>query len=165
MQTADFWIEKLELIAHPEGGWFRESYRSQEVIPQEALPERFSGERSFSTAIYFLLTAKTFSAFHRIKQDEMWHFYDGAPLTLYIIDKTGRRTDVVLGHDVQNGEQLQVVVKAGSLFAASVHSGFTLSGCTVAPGFDFADFEMPARPELVRQYPQHQTLIERFTGE
>ncbi len=165
MTTARHWIESLKLIRHPEGGWYRETYRSPEVIARTALPSRFGGDRVFSTAIYFLLEGDDFSALHRIKADEVWHFYDGQPLTVHVIDPDGRYTSVRLGRDVAAGEQLQAVVPAGNLFGATSAGpgSFALVGCTVAPGFDFADFEMPGREELCRLYPQHRAVIERLT--
>jgi len=165
--NAQQWIQALELRRHPEGGWFREIYRASETIPRTGLPSRFTGERQFSTAIYFLLDRGDFSALHRIKQDEIWHFYDGAPLTIHMIDADGRRSSTTLGRDVQAGETLVAVVKAGTLFGAVVTDveRYTLVGCTVAPGFDFADFEMPGRAELLERYPQHEELIKRLTRE
>jgi predicted cupin superfamily sugar epimerase len=165
MSGAKRWIDGLRLRRHPEGGWFRESYRSEEVIAAAALPPRFSGDRAFSTAIYFLLDGAGFSALHRIKQDEVWHFYDGSSLTVHVIDPVGLYTAVTVGRNLEAGEVPQAVVKAGCFFGATVSSGrsYSLVGCTVAPGFDFADFEMPAREELCRLYPQHRQVIERLT--
>ena len=164
MKDANYWIDKLELRCHPEGGYFKETYRSHEVIPKNALPDRFTGDRVFSTCIYFLLNKRNFSAFHIIKQDEIWHFYEGSSLTLHIIDQEGTYSALNLGREIDNGESLQAVVKAGCLFAAAIDNPetFSLVGCTVAPGFEFADFEMPDRNKLVRLHPEHRELIERF---
>ncbi len=160
--TANEWIEKLELLPHPEGGWFCEVYRSHEYIMQDALPERFGGARVFSTAIYFLLNAGEISRLHRIRQDEVWHFYDGDPLLLHQIDPEGTHTEQLVGN---SGEALPLaVVPAGNFFGAEVSgNGYSLVGCTVAPGFDFADFEMPSRDELYQQFPQHGELIQKLT--
>jgi predicted cupin superfamily sugar epimerase len=165
MDDAQRWIEKLELEPHPEGGWFREFYRSEESIPHSGLPDRFPGTRNFSTAIYYLLGGSDFSALHRIRQDELLHYYDGASLTIHIIDPDRTYSKVVLGRRIEAGETLVAVVKAGCLFGAEVNnpSSFTLIGCTVAPGFDFADFEVPGRDELLAEYPDHRALIERLT--
>ena len=165
MKKADYWIDKLDLQPHPEGGYFKETYRSHEVIPKNALPERFGGDRVFSTCIYFLLNKKNFSAFHVIKQDEIWHFYEGSSLTLHIIDQDGNYSTLKLGREFENGESLQAVVKAGCLFAAAIDNkdSYSLVGCTVAPGFEFADFEMPSRHELVKRHPEFREVIERFT--
>jgi predicted cupin superfamily sugar epimerase len=165
MSDADQWIYGLKLSRHPEGGYFRETYRSEEAVAKDALPARFGGDRAFSTAIYFLLVGDDFSALHRIKQDEVWHFYDGSPLTVHVLDPEGGYSTLKLGRDLRKGETPQGVVKAGCYFGATVDDpqSFALAGCTVAPGFDFADFEMPVRDELCRLYPQHRALIERLT--
>jgi len=165
MNDSQRWIESLQLQEHPEGGWFRESYRASESIPAECLPDRFNGDRCFCTAIYFLLKGTDFSALHRIRQDELWHFYDGSPLTIHMIDSAGAYSTVKLGRNIESGEALAVVVNAGWLFGATVSDprSWTLVGCTVAPGFEFADFEMPGRTQLLEQYPQHRHVIEQLT--
>jgi predicted cupin superfamily sugar epimerase len=165
MAGARDWIDGLQLRRHPEGGWFRETYRSEEVMSHAALPPRFGGDRAFSTAIYFLLDGDDFSALHRLKQDEVFHFYDGSALTLHVIDPLGSYSMVQIGRDLAAGAFPQAVVKAGCLFGAAVSDPrtFALVGCTVAPGFDFADFEMPDRQELLRKLPQHRQVIERLT--
>lgn len=165
MNTAQFWIESLQLSQHPEGGWFREVYRADESGREEHLPRRFSGDRSFSTAIYFLLSGDDFSTFHRIQQDELWHFYAGDPLTIHVIDLAGEYSTKVVGRDIHAGQELIVVVKAGCLFGAALENegSFALVGCTVAPGFDFADLEMPSREALLRQHPRHRQVIEKLT--
>jgi predicted cupin superfamily sugar epimerase len=113
--TAQDWIERLQLGRHPEGGWFRETYRSDEVLRRAALPPRFGGDRSFSTAIYFLLEGEDFSALHRIHQDEIFHFYDGSGLTLHVIDPAGCYATVKLGRDLAAGELPQATMTAGSI--------------------------------------------------
>jgi predicted cupin superfamily sugar epimerase len=165
MTDALTWIERLRLQRHPEGGYYRETYRCPEGIARAHLPARFGGDRAFSTAIYFLLQAGDFSALHTIKQDEVWHFYDGAPLTVHVLDADGTHTALRLGRDIERGEELQAVVRAGQVFGAAVEDegAYAQVGCTVAPGFDFADFEMPTRAELCARYPQHRALIERLT--
>ena len=162
---ANYWIEKLGLAPHPEGGYFRETYRAAERIAADALPPRFAGDRSFSTAIYFLLTSDRFSAFHRIQQDELWHFHAGDPLTIHVIDGDGELTVVEMGADAERGQVWQAVVPAQSVFAAEVRApgAFALVGCTVAPGFEFDDFEMPPRADLLAHYPQHADLVTRLT--
>lgn len=167
MSDAAFWIERLDLRPHPEGGYFRETYRASETIDSAGLPARFEGARVFATAIYFLLTRDAFSAFHRIRSDELWHFYAGAPITIIVLDADGKGqlATHALGRDPTRGESLQVVVPAGAWFAAEVASAgaYGLVGCTVAPGFDFADFELGARADLQARYPQHRGVIERLT--
>lgn len=160
---ADHFIEHLQLKPHPEGGFFKETYRSSGIIPLKCLPE-FSGDRHYSTAIYFLLEQGNFSAFHRIKSDECWHFYEGGTLFIHIIDEGGNYSCIRLGRKIDEGEAFQFVVPAGCWFASETAPGtsFTLVGCTVAPGFDFADFEMANGEELSKQYPQHEPIIKRL---
>ena len=158
-------IKKLSLQPHPEGGFFRETYRSKGVIKADSLDTSYQGERNYSTCIYFLLISDMFSAFHRILQDEIWHFYDGSPIELYSITKDGIYTTTVIGRDIEKGEIPQFVVPGGSWFAASVirDDDYTLVGCTVAPGFDFLDFELAVRCELITKFPQHKEIITRLT--
>ncbi|MFN3385086.1 MAG: cupin domain-containing protein [Candidatus Thermochlorobacter sp.] len=165
MLTAQLLIQALGLSPHPEGGFFREVYRSSEVIPHHALPERFSGTRCFATSIYFLLRSSDFSAFHRIRSDEIWHFYEGSPLQLYVIRPDGVLQKFTLGRNIMQGEVFQAVVPAGCWFGAKVTApdSFALVGCSVAPGFDFADFELAQREMLMASYPQHQRIIEELT--
>jgi uncharacterized protein len=160
-----YWIEKLQLEPHPEGGYFRQTYRSEVVIAREALPAGFSRARAVSTAIYFLLEGENFSAFHRLRSDEVWHFYAGEPLLVHVIDAEGKDSRILLGRDPDAGEVLQAVVRAGCWFASHVADwrSFAVVGCTVAPGFDFEDFEMGKREGLVALYPQHRELIVRLT--
>jgi uncharacterized protein len=163
-QEADRWIRRLRLRAHPEGGWFRETYRSAECIPAAGLPRRFHGKRAFSTAIYFLLRGGDFSAFHRIRSDEVWHFHAGTRLSLYVLGRSGCRR-IRLGNRPDRDETPQAVAPAGSWFAAEVSDprGFALVGCTVAPGFDFADFAIANRATLCERYPRLRRLIKRLT--
>ena len=146
MKTAQNWIESLGLVTHPEGGYYRETYRSTATI----------GDRAVSTAIYFLLPAGEVSALHRIKSDELWHFYGGNSLTIHSI--AGQYSTIELSAD-----NPQAVVPAGNWFGATVETGYALVGCTVAPGFDFRDFEMAERTALLARYPQHRAVIERLT--
>ena len=165
LQIADKWIELLRLKKHPEGGYFRETYRSDEIIDKEHLPDRFNGSRSFSTAIYYLLKGNDFSAFHRVKQDELFHFYDGSSLTIHVIDRSGNYLKIKLGRKIKNGEVPQATVKAGWIFGANVNdpNSYSLVGTTVAPGFDFADFELLGRNQLIELYPRHKNIIEKLT--
>ncbi len=152
-------IKRLGLIAHPEGGWYRETYRSEEKIPRKALPSRYDGDRSFFSEIYFLLERGDFSAFHRLKSDEVWHFYTGSPVTLHIIDGSGNYRKVVMGTDI-----FQLAIERGSWFAAEVESGdFSLVGCSVGPAFEFSDFEMGRKEEMMKLFPGHGKVIGRLT--
>ncbi len=169
MKSFRYWIEQLQLEPHPEGGYFKETYRCKETLPAVNLPDRFDQEHCFSTAIYYLLDAPNFSAFHRIKQDEMWHFYQGSGLTIHIIKASGpnqgKYEALSLGDDPSQGQAFQQMVEAGDWFAASVDEpdGFALVGCTVAPGFEFTDFELAVQDDLTKLFPQHRKVIEQFT--
>lgn len=154
-------VKQLELLPHPEGGYYKETYRSAGKISAEALPVEFGGERNFATAIYFLIEKNNFSALHRIKSDETWHFYAGDALEVIEIDERGHLKTTLVGNNLEKGEVFQYTVKAQRWFGSRVRTGgdFSLVGCTVAPGFDFADFEMGQRNELIVKYPQHQQII------
>ena len=161
MVTAQQLIQRYKLQPHPEGGWYKETYKSHEYIPATALPGRFSGSRSFSTAIYFLLEQNNFSGFHRIRSDECWHFYAGDPLLIYVIQQNGMLDIIQLGSDISNGQLFQYVVPANCWFASKPAAGsrFSFVGCTVSPGFDFADFELADADTLTVLYPLHEIII------
>lgn len=162
--TANELISMLQLEPHPEGGFYSRTYASDEQIAAAGLPSRFGADRIISTAIYFLLEGKDYSAFHRIKSDELWHFYTGGGLHIYVIHPDGRGEVLLLGNDLANGYRFQQLVKAGCWFASkpAKENSFSLVGCTVAPGFDFADFEMAKEGELLNEYPQHRQWIEKL---
>jgi uncharacterized protein len=202
--SAKYWIERLRLERHPEGGYFRQTYKSGSIVePQVSENSRPTkstlvaksairvgqpgpgGARAASTAIYFLLEGKSFSAFHRLRWDEMWHFYGGSPLVVHVINAAGEYSSIFLGDDPGADQVFQAVVKAGCWFASEIvrnphpstgsgqaftqnrgeagHPPWALVGCTVAPGFEFEDFELAKREELMRRFPQHRELIERLT--
>ena len=165
MDGLDSLIKALELQPHPEGGYYKETYRSQDIIVKDALPEVFNGHRNHSTGIYCLLESKDFSAFHRINQDEMWHFYKGDALLLTMISEEGELSTIKIGNDIANGEVPQTVVPKGYWFAAKVEQpeSYALLGCTVAPGFDFQDFELAERAKLIAKFPQHKDIITTLT--
>lgn len=165
MSTIEEIIEKLGLQPHPEGGYFKETYRSEGKIDKNCLPIIYGDTRNYSTCIYFLLTSENFSAFHRIKQDEIWHFYDGSPIILHIISEKGNYSKVVIGREITKGQVPQFVVPGGCWFAAevSLQNSYSLVGCTVSPGFDFKDFELPSRQTLVDMFPEHQNIITLLT--
>jgi uncharacterized protein len=212
-KNAEYWIEKLRLEPHPEGGYFRQTYKSEMLIAptdssavakaatrvgQPEIPDGSQSPhpvaesatragqpaRTASTAIYFLLEGESFSAFHRLRSDEMWHFYAGSPLVVHVIDVAGEYSSILLGNDPGREQVFQALVKAGCWFASEIapdsHSStasfdphrayergrnpaWALVGCTVAPGFEFEDFELAKRQELAREFPQHRELIERLT--
>lgn len=158
-------IQHLELLPHPEGGYYRETYRSPELIPASGLPHRFGGERHVATAIYFLIEKNNFSALHKIKSDETWHFYAGDALEVIEMDEEGHLTRTAVGNNLAAGEVFQYTVKAGQWFGSRVKAGgnYSLVGCTVAPGFDFSDFEMAGREKLSSRFPQHRSIIKELT--
>ena len=163
---SQFYIEALKLEPHPEGGFFSEIYKSDETINSQCLPARYNGLRSFSTSIYFLLKEDQISYLHKLKSDELWHFYDGCATKLYIIDEKGNLSNIVLGRNLAEGEILQVVIKRNYWFCAEITDklSFSLVGCTVSPGFEFDDFEIGKRDELLTRFPQHNDLIKKFTA-
>jgi predicted cupin superfamily sugar epimerase len=165
MRDAAYWISSLNLTKHPEGGFFRSTYASPLLIAKSALPPGFKGPRLASTAIYFLVDGANFSAFHRLQSDEVWHFYAGSTLMIHVIDADGSASEIFLGSNPESGESFQGVVKAGCWFGARVKNSqsFALVGCTMAPGFDFEDFELATRTKLTAVFPQHRELIERLT--
>jgi predicted cupin superfamily sugar epimerase len=158
-------IKLYDLQPHPEGGYFRETYRATGVIPQTSLPAEFTGNRSFCTAIYFLLTAGQKSCLHQIKSDEIWHFYLGDPLVLWQMHPDHGAEKIVLGQNIRQGEKLQHVVPAGWWFGAypDINSQYSFVGCTVAPGFDFADFTIGGRSHLLQLFPEYGEIIKQLT--
>jgi predicted cupin superfamily sugar epimerase len=168
MPTADELIRRLNLQPHPkEGGFFRETYRAADVWPAAGLPSGYVGDRRGSTAIYYLLTPATFSALHRLQSDEVFHFYLGSPVRMLHLMPDGTGRSVVLGPDVMRGQEVQVVVPRGTWQGSLLEPGgdFALLGCTVAPGFEYVDYESGQRKALLAQYPAFAELITRLTVE
>lgn len=179
MTQADDLIKQLNLVPHPEGGFYRETYRCRLTLPQDALPAAYSGNRSASTSIYYLLTPGTFSCMHRIVTDEVFHFYAGDPVEmLQLSEPPSSAPDgtIMLGNQIDKGQVPQHVVPAhvwqgcriapaapGTESGGEVQSGFALLGCTVAPGFDFADYTEGTRDLLTAQFPQFAELIAALT--
>lgn len=150
-------IAKYRLERHPEGGWFREVHRSRRLLGQ--VPG-YPGERTAFTAIYFLLTRGDFSAFHRLRSEEAWIHLAGDPLELILLGREVRR--ITLGPVTHEGD-LVAVMPSGELQAARTSGDYTLAACFVAPGFEFADFTMPSRDELLREHPDQRDLVLAFT--
>jgi len=148
-----------------EGGFYRETYRSEEKIPEQGLPARYSSAKSFCTAIYYLLTPETCSALHRLSSDEIFHFYLGDPVSMLLLHPGGGSELITLGRDLGRAERLQAVVPRNTWLGAFLNQGgnFALMGTTVAPGFDFSDYEHGSREELIRQYPDRRELILKLT--
>ena len=163
MESKEYWIENLGLLPHPEGGYYKETYRSKLSVNLERLDSKWKGERSLCTGIYFLLERENFSAFHRIKSDELWHFYAGDPITIHMIDKKGNYSSQDVGSRIDKGEVLQYLVPANTWFASEVKEdrSFALVGCTVSFGFDFNDFEM-ADKSLINKFPEHGKVLSRL---
>jgi predicted cupin superfamily sugar epimerase len=159
MQNPQDIIKFLDLHKHPEGGFYKEIYRSETIAKFDG----FDGNRNLATGIYYLLEENDFSAFHRIKSDETWHFYDGETLELIEIDEEGELILTLIGNDIRNGDIPQYTVKAGNWFAARSRGEFSFVGCTVYPGFDFKDFEMAERTKLMNQFPDYHDVISLFT--
>ncbi|GAB2864168.1 cupin domain-containing protein [Hymenobacter ruber] len=159
MTTAHDLIQQLHLQPHPEGGYYRETYRARLHTTAAS-----GAQRSASTAIYYLLENENKSHFHRIQSDELWFFHQGQPLEVLLLENN-QLTVLTLGHDVGRGEMPQAVVPAHTWFGARVQGGvgFSLVSCTVAPGFDFADFELADRAQLTHEFPAQAAVIEQFT--
>lgn len=165
MHTIEEMIKLLDLQPHPEGGYYRETHRSTGAIPASALPREYSTPRSYSTSIYFLLTSEHFSAFHRIRQEEIWHFYDGTAIHLHTISTEGQYQKHIIGRNIKYGEFPQMIVPGCHWFAAEITNpdSYALVGCTVAPGFDFEDFELGDQKELIDRFPEHREVIIRLS--
>ncbi|NMW21543.1 MAG: cupin domain-containing protein [Chlorobiaceae bacterium] len=166
MQKAEFWIEHLQLVRHPEGGYYRETYRSSGsyAFTNSIL---FHGSRSYATAIYYLLNGREHSKLHRIHSDELWFFHAGNPLNIYIFPKKGEPSSFTLGLSAEKGEILQETVPAESWFGASLENpepeSYSLVSCVVAPGFEFRDFTFADRMTLLKKFPKQSNIIERLT--
>jgi predicted cupin superfamily sugar epimerase len=166
--TARQIIDTLGMTPHPEeGGYFVETHRAAERHGADALPDRYAGERAHSTAIYYLLTPQTCSYMHRLKTDEIFHFYLGDPCEMIQLHEDGRGEVVVLGSDLLAGHRPQVLVPRGSWQGMRLLPGgeFGLMGCTVAPGFEFADYSHGSRRELTAAYQQFADRIALLTAE
>jgi predicted cupin superfamily sugar epimerase len=163
--TVEILVKALDLMPHPEGGYYKETYRSPVKLSQQCLPSDFSGERNIATGIYFLIEKGNFSALHKIKSDETWHFYAGDALEVIEIDESGNLKITAIGPDMLKGHTFQYTVKANTWFGSRVSAGgnFSLVGCTVYPGFDFNDFEMAERSVLVKQFPHNKSIITELT--
>lgn len=167
LPTAEEIIELLGLEPHPEeGGFFRETFRSRETHHAEHLHPRYGGERSHATAIYYMLTPETYSAMHRLATDEVFHHYLGGAVEMVQLMPDGSGHTVTIGSDLMAGQRPQVLVPRGVWQGARLVSGsFALMGCTVSPGFEFADYEHGSRAELVREWPEFGAPIQRLTTE
>ncbi len=161
MKNAKYWVENLDLLPHPEGGFYKEVYRSSEFFQ----PHGFDGERNYSTSIYFLLEKGNVSHFHRIKSDEIWYYHGGDALSVFVIHKSGELEELKIGPNPDQGEVLQAVVPAGTIFGSKSSGAYSLVGCMVSPGFDFKDFELFKTSQLLEEYPSHHQIIKELSKE
>ncbi|ACQ55123.1 cupin domain-containing protein [Clostridium botulinum] len=164
MKDANYFIEKLDMIAHPEGGYYKESFISAENITDSDSTTTFEDKRILWTSIYFLLRNGEVSNFHRLKSDEMWYYHSGSPLTIYMITPKGELITEQLGLDIEKGEKPQVLVPKNYIFGSAMNNkGYALVGCMVSPGFEFRDFELFERDTLLNLYPKYKETIEKLT--
>lgn len=165
MRSYQFWIKHLHLQPHPEGGFFREVYRSNLEVDKNSLPIGYSGNRRLSTSIYYLLRSGDISKLHRLKSDELWYYHFGSSLRIVMIDQEGKRHNSVLGTKLEKAENPQLIIPAGTIFGAEVveADSFCLMACMVSPGFEFDDFEIFDTEELLQIYPKHTELIKKFS--
>ena len=156
--NAAYWIEHLRLQPHPEGGYYKEIFRSNQQVLRPGADEA----KQACTSIYYLLEGNDFSGFHRLASDELWYFHKGMPLVIHVIDDAG----LYIAHELSDAEtgSLSIVIQGGLWFASGIPSGegFTLVSCAVAPGFDFSEFEMAKKEEMKTLYPQHTDLLNKF---
>jgi len=164
-KRAEYLINTLKLTRHPEGGYFREIYRSGMKIDPFGPGMNIPSSRNLTTSILFLLESNDFSSFHKLKSDELWHFYEGTPVRIITIDKKGKLSERLLGLDLENAMYPVVVISSDTWFAAEVidKNSFTLIGCTVSPGFEFDDFQLGKRSKLTNTFPEYTEVIKRFT--
>lgn len=164
MQTAEYWIQNLNLQPHTEGGFYREVYRSSIEVEHKNLPVGFNGPRRLATSILYLLRSGDVSRFHRLRSDELWYFHSGNAIKIIMIDQEGQKHTKFLGSRVEKAEHLQVLIPAGTIFGAEVMEpdSYGLCGCMVAPGFEFADFEVFEKDDLIQAYPKHVDVINKF---
>jgi hypothetical protein len=157
----------LNLSSHIEGGFFKETYRSEAIFPGKLLPERYGSDRCFSTAIYYMITPDAFSAMHRIKSDEIFHFYLGDPVEMLQLFPEGGGSVITIGTDIQNGMRPQVLVPQGVWQGLRLKSGgsYALMGTTISPGFEYSDFETGFKKNLFKEYPDFKDLIVALTRE
>ena len=162
-----FFISKLGLTPHQEGGYYKQSFHSTETITDQKGTMNFEGNRKLYTSIYFLLTSNDISHFHRLKSDELWYYHAGSPLTIHVIEENGEYKEIKLGLNMDNGEVPQALVPKNTIFGSSVMDAdtFSLVGCMVSPGFEYKDFELFTQQELLVKYPQHKDVIMKMAYE
>ncbi|MBX9772748.1 MAG: cupin domain-containing protein [Candidatus Obscuribacterales bacterium] len=157
-------IQLLKLEEHPEGGFYRQTYKSYELIPKEVLPPRYESPRSYGTAIYYLITKEKCSRLHKVASDETFHFYFGAPVEMLLLFPDKRAENIVLGHNILARQQPQFTVPKGIWQGSKIRDeedspDYALLGATVAPGFEYADFELATRAEILAEYQDFESQI------
>jgi predicted cupin superfamily sugar epimerase len=164
MNSSAYWIQHLGLEPHPEGGFFKEIFRSSISVDKQFLPMGYSNSRRLVTSIYYLLRSGDISHFHRLRSDELWYYHYGSSVRIIIIDQEGHKQTRLLGPRIERAEHMQVIIPAGTIFGAEVidSNSFGLFGCAVAPGFEFDDFEIYSKEDLLQAYPKHTDIIEKF---
>jgi uncharacterized protein len=157
MRSAEYYIEKLNMESHVEGGYFKETFLSEDID---------NNDKNLYSSIYFLLRTGEVSNFHRLKEDELWYFHAGESLTIYMIDESGNLITKKLGLNIEVGEEPQVLVKKGCIFGSAMNEeGYALVGCMVAPAFSYNSFELFKREDLLKSYPEHKEVIFKLTRE
>ena len=157
MKNAEYYIEKLNMESHVEGGYFKETFLSEDID---------NNDKNLYSSIYFLLRTGEVSNFHRLKEDELWYFHAGESLTIYMIDESGNLITKKLGLNIEEGEEPQVLVKKGCIFGSAMNEeGYALVGCMVAPAFSYNSFELFKREDLLKSYPEHKEVILKLTRE
>ena len=167
MNDANYYVTKLGMEPHPEGGFYKRTFESEERTSDQELSVEFDGKRKLYTSIFFLLGSNDISHLHRLKSDELWYYHAGSPLTIHVIDENGNYKESKLGINLDEGEIPQILVPKNSIFGSSVRDEdtFSLVGCMVSPGFEFQDFELFSQEELLSQYPQHRDVIMKLAYE
>lgn len=167
MNDANYYVTKLGMEPHPEGGFYKRTFESEEQTSDQELSVEFEGKRKLYTSIFFLLGSNDISHLHRLKSDELWYYHAGSPLTIHVIDENGDYKESKLGINLDEGEIPQVLVPKNSIFGSSVmdEDTFSLVGCMVSPGFEFQDFELFTQEELLSKHPQHQDVIMKLAYE
>ena len=156
--TSKYWIEQLQLRAHPEGGYYKEVYRSTRVFK----PSEIGQERNYATSIYFLIEAGNASHFHSIQQDELWYYHAGDPLSVFILSEDGALNEIKIGPRIDQGQTLQSLIPAGAIFGSKSSGEYSLVGCMVSPGFDFDDFKLYTQSELLERFPNQDEIIKEL---
>ena len=160
--NVESFVKHLNLVPHPEGGYYREIYKCIKTLDFDEYPDK---TRHLSTSIYYLLKSGNVSKFHQLLSDEIWYFHFGAPVNICLIDKDGNLKTIQLSYRIDEGHAPQLIIPAGTIFGAYLDTpnSLTLIGCMVSPGFDFRDFKFIDKNYLLSHYPGHNEIIEKLT--